>query len=137
MLTLACIALASASAALAQVQPPSTPRAVPTPPPTQAEVEAEAQGPPVDDQWLDHVQEGVYDVVWKSAMHVDRWFGSEEPPAAYQGASGSITPALLWDEFRGFQPKMRFRVDMPLPQLNERFNAFVGRVDRGEYVAES
>ncbi len=54
----------------------------------------------------------------------------EEPPAAYQGASGSITPAVLWDEFDGFQPKLRFRVDVPLPQLNERFNAFIGRVDR-------
>jgi hypothetical protein len=79
---------------------------------------------------------GVHDLVWKSAMHVDRWFGSDQPPDAYQGASGSLTPAVLWDEFDGFQPRMRFRVDVPLPQLNERFNAFVGRVDRDEYVSE-
>src|SRR5262245_4751738 len=132
---LACAGLAFAGVAFAQVQPPATPQAVPTPPPTQED--AERQGPETDDQWLDRAQEGVYDMGCKSAMHVDRWFGSQEPPAAYQGASGSITPALLWDEFRGFQPKLRFRVDIPLPQLNERFNAFVGRVDRDEYVAES
>ena len=135
MLTLACIALATAGAAFAQVQPPGTPQSVPTPPPTQAD--DEHQGPVTDDQWLDRAQEGVYDMVWKSAMHMDRWFGSEHPPSDYQGASGSLTPSLLWDQFRGFQPKLRFRVDMPLPQLNERFNAFVGRVDRDEYVAES
>jgi hypothetical protein len=105
------------------------------PPPTQEEVER--QGPETDDQWLDRTQQGVYDMVWKSAMHVDRWFGSQYPPDEYQGAQGSLTPALLWDEFRGFQPKLRFRVDIPLPQLNDRFNAFVGRVDRDEYVAES
>ena len=132
---LACVAWAFAGAAFGQVQPPGTPQAVPTPPPTQAEIER--QGPETDDQWLDRTQQGVYDMVWKSAMHVDRWFGSEQPPDAYQGASGSLTPSLLWDEFRGFQPKLRFRVDVPLPQLNERFNAFVGRVDRDEYVSES
>jgi hypothetical protein len=136
MLTLACVALTAVGAAFAQVQPPATPKAVPVPPPKPGE-EDKPQGPPTDDELLDRVQENVYDMVWKSAMHVDRWFGSTEPPAAYQGAQGSLTPALLWDEFHGFQPKLRFRVDLPLPQLNERFNAFVGRVDRNEYVAES
>ncbi len=60
----------------------------------------------------------------------------EEPAGAYQGASGSLTPAVLWDEFDGFQPKLRFRVEVPLPRINERFNAFIGRVDRDEYVSE-
>jgi hypothetical protein len=101
----------------------------PTPPP-------KAAGE-TDDELLDHIQEGVHDIVWKSAMHVDRWFGSQEPPTAYQGASGSLTPSILWDQFRGFQPKLRFRVDVPLPQLNQRFNAFIGRVDRDEYISES
>jgi hypothetical protein len=134
-LLLACLAWAFAGLAYAQAPTPGKPQAVPNPPPTQAQ--SEPQGPPTDDQWLDHMQEGVYDTVWKSAMHVDRWFGSEHPPEDYQGAQGSLTPALLYDEFRGFQPKLRFRVDLPLPQLNERFNAFVGRVDRDEYVSES
>jgi hypothetical protein len=137
MLALACAALAAQVSAFAQVQPPATPQAVPVPPPQPGE-EDKPQGPETDDKWVDHVQEGVYDMVWKSAMHVDKWFGSNEPPSEYQqGARGSITPALLYDQFRGFQPKLRFRVDVPLPQLNERFNAFVGRVDRNEYIAES
>lgn len=136
LLLLACAAWVFTGVAFAQAPAPGEPQAVPTPPPTQAE--SERQGPESgDDQWLDHVQESVYDTVWKSAMHVDRWFGSNHPPEEYQGAQGSVTPALLWDEFRGFQPKLRFRVDMPLPQLNERFNAFIGRVDRDEYVSES
>jgi hypothetical protein len=134
-LLLACAAWAFASVASAQVPTPGQPQAVPVPPPTQEE--AERQGPETDDQWLDRTQRGVYDMVWKSAMHVDRWFGSQYPPDEYQGARGSLTPQLLWDEFRGFKPKLRFRVDIPLPQLNDRFNAFVGRVDRDEYVSES
>lgn len=123
-----------AHVAHAQVPLPAEAQAVPSPPPSDSP-DIRQRGE-TDDEWLDRTQQGVHEMVWKSAMHVDRWFGSEEPPSAYQGASGSVAPALLWDEFKGFQPKIRFRVDVPLPQLNERFNAFVGRVDRDEYVSE-
>lgn len=86
--------------------------------------------------WLDRTQAGLHEAVWRSAMHVDRWFGSHESEAEYQHASGSIAPALLWDEFEGFQPQLRFRVNLPMPRLNERFQAFFGRVNPDEYVTE-
>jgi hypothetical protein len=124
----------AAEVSYGQIPPPSQPQAVPMPPPTQPE-DIRQRGE-TDDEWLDRTQEGVHEMVWKSAMHLDRWFGSQEPPSAYQGASGSIAPALLWDQFDGFQPKLRFHVELPLPQLNERFNAFVGKVDRDEFVTE-
>lgn len=133
-LAAACFAGLLKGLAFAQVPLPSEPQSVPTPPST--EPPDLRQRGETDDEWLDRTQKGVHDMVWRSAMHVDRWFGSREPDRAYQGASGSVTPALLWDEFDGFQPKLRFRVDVPLPQLNNRFNAFIGKVDRDEYVAE-
>jgi hypothetical protein len=86
--------------------------------------------------WIDRMHDGVFNAVWRSAMRMDQWFGSEASEAAYLQTSGSIAPALLWDEFEGFQPRMRFQVDVPLPQLNERFHAFVGRVNTEEYVTE-
>jgi len=91
----------------------------------------------LEDEWLDRTQKKVHDMVSHSAMGIDRLFGSQREEADYGVASGSISPALLWDEFHGFQPKLRFRVDLPLPSLDERFNAFIGRVDRGEFVSES
>lgn len=89
-----------------------------------------------EEPWIDRTHDGVFRAVWRSAMRMDRWFGSEASEAAYLQTSGSIAPALLWDEFDGFQPKVRFQVDVPLPQLNERFHAFIGRVNREEYVTE-
>jgi hypothetical protein len=74
--------------------------------------------------------------VWRSAMRMDRWFGAEESEAAYMETSGSLSPALLYDEYEGFKPRLRFQVDVPLPQLNQRFHAFIGRVNRDEYVTE-
>ena len=88
------------------------------------------------DPWLDRLHRATFDSIWRSAMHVDNWFGSTADETAYQQTSGSIAPALLYDQFDGFQAKLRFQVDVPLPQLNERFHAFIGRVNRDEYVTE-
>ena len=49
---------------------------------------------------------------------------------------GSIAPSLLWDQYDGFQPRLRFNVDLPLPRMSERYHAFIGRVNRDEYVTE-
>jgi len=92
---------------------------------------------PKRDPLLDRAHDRMYDAVWRSSMMVDHWFGSQYPSSVYQkGVSGSIAPALLWDQFEGFQPRLRFNANFPLPQLNERFNAFIGRVDRDEFVTE-
>lgn len=88
------------------------------------------------DPWIDRVHGAVFNSVWRSAMHVDQWFGSTANDAEYMQTSGSIAPALLYDEFDGFQPRLRFQVDVPLPQLNESLHAFIGRVNRDEYVTE-
>lgn len=88
------------------------------------------------DPWIDRAHQGVFNAVWRSAMRMDSWFGSNADEAAYMETTGSIAPALLWDEFDGFKPKLRFQVDVPLPQINERFHAFIGRVNREEYVTE-
>ena len=78
----------------------------------------------------------VFNAVWRSAMHVDQWFGSASDENTYMQTTGSLAPALLYDQFDGFQPKLRFQVDVPLPRLNEKFHAFIGRVNRDEYVTE-
>ena len=90
----------------------------------------------VKDPWIDRVHESLFNAVWRSGMHVDQWFGSTADESAYMQTSGSFAPALLYDEFDGFQPRLRFQVDMPLPRMNEKFHAFIGRVNRDEYVTE-
>jgi hypothetical protein len=92
----------------------------------------------VPDEWIDRAHDGIHALVWRSAMYVDGLFGSELDEQAYQRLTrGSITPALLWDEFHGFDEKFRFRVKLPLPHLDERYDVFVGRFSRDEFVTES
>ena len=88
------------------------------------------------DPWIDRSQRWVFQTVWRSAMRIDRAFGSDIDESVYQQTSGSVAPSLLWDEFDGFKPKIRFNVNFPLPGLDERIHAFVGRVNRDEYVTE-
>jgi hypothetical protein len=88
------------------------------------------------DPWIDRAHQGVFNAVWRSAMRMDRMFGGGTDAAAYMETTGSIAPAVLYDEFDGFQPRLRFQVDVPLPQINERFHAFIGRVNPDEYVTE-
>jgi hypothetical protein len=90
----------------------------------------------VKDPWIDRMHNDVFNAVWRSAMHVDQWFGSASDQNTYMQTTGSLAPALLYDQFDGFQPKLRFQVDVPLPRLNEKFHAFIGRVNRDEYVTE-
>ena len=88
------------------------------------------------DPWIDRAHNGMFNAVWRSAMRMDSWFGGNADEAAYMQTTGSIAPALLYDEFDGFQPRLRFQVDVPLPHINERLHAFIGRVNRDEYVTE-
>jgi hypothetical protein len=92
----------------------------------------------VSDEWIDRAHSGMHALVWRSAMYVDGMFGSQLDEQAYQRQTrGSITPALLWDEFHGFDQKFRFRVKLPLPHLDDRYDAFVGTFSRDEFVTES
>ncbi len=90
-----------------------------------------------DRVWVDRMQTGLHQLVWRSAMRLDRLAGSEYGEEAYQDASGSLAMAMLWDEFDGWNPKVRFRVDVPLPQLNERYRLFLGRLNPDEFVTET
>src|SRR5688572_22002142 len=81
---------------------------------------AQEQGPRRD-PWLDRVQRGVHDSVWRSAMLIDHLFGAQYEGDVYRkGVTGSVAPSLLWDEFNGFKPRFRFNLTVPLPQLNDR-----------------
>jgi hypothetical protein len=93
--------------------------------------------PPERLPWLDDVHDFLYDSVWESAMHVDRLFGSEEPDVAYEQASGSVAPAILYDRYDRTKALLRFIGNVPLPQLSESLHAFIGRFNPEEFVSES
>jgi hypothetical protein len=145
---------------LAVAQPVTTPEPAPTPTPTPDPtiIDPRIDAPGTDDSpapeaktlpefayeipapkrmpFIDRAHLGLFNVIWRSAMHTDHMFGGRYDDPVYQQTSGSLAPALLWDEFDGLQPRLRFDVDVPLPHLNKSLHAFIGRVNRDEYVTE-
>jgi hypothetical protein len=86
--------------------------------------------------WLDRTRDTLYDTMWHSAEHVDRWFGSAADDAVYRQAYGSLAPALLYTQYDGLRTQVRFNMNFPLPQINNRIHAFVGRFDPNEFITE-
>ncbi len=94
------------------------------------ELQAGAQG-------IDTVRAGIQRGVCSTARFVDRIFGRENQYSEYEDDSnGRAGVTLGWDEQDGFEVDTRFRVSVNLPQINERFNATVGRASSDEYVAD-
>ena len=86
--------------------------------------------------WIDRVHAGFYRTICLSAARFDGFFGNARFDDEYQATHGSLAVGALWDEREHWDPSVRFRVHVRLPQLSERFNAFIGRLDADEYVTE-
>lgn len=86
-------------------------------------------------QWIDRARGGVTTFVTRSAQRLDGLSGSVYPESRYQRVAGSISTSMEWTEFDGWSQRFRFRIEVPLPGLDERFNAFIGRIDRDDVVS--
>ena len=133
LLTILVLACAS-SAAMATDDPP--------PPAVEVERHSEAgdgcrDEPAPDAQGIDTVRAGIQRGVCSTARLVDRIFGRENQYSEYEDeSSGRAGVTLGWDEQDGFEVDTRFRASVNLPQINERFNATIGRATSDEYLAD-
>jgi hypothetical protein len=87
-----------------------------------------------DTAWVDWMRLRLSEAACSSSAWFDGFFGNTGRYEDYRATYGSISVGTLWDERNGFDPRLRFRVRLQLPQADERLNAFIGRVDRDDYV---
>lgn len=86
--------------------------------------------------WIDRMQAGLYRRTCLMVAGFDGFFGNARFDDQYEATHGSLAVGTLWDERDHWDPSVRFRVSVRLPQLSARANAFVGRGDPEEYVTE-
>jgi hypothetical protein len=85
---------------------------------------------------IDAMRAGLHRGVCSTARFVDRLFGRGDEYSQYEDESnGRAGFALGWNEHDNFEIDTRFRASVNLPQINERFNATIGRASRDEYIA--
>ena len=112
------------------------------PPPPAVEVERETYDgcrgeESAEAQGIDDVRAGIQRGVCSTARFVDRVFGRENQYSEYEDeSSGRASVTVGWDEQDSVEVDTRFRASVNLPQINERFNATIGRASRDEYLTD-
>lgn len=100
----------------------------------QAEEEA-AEKTEDDDMVIDNVQRGVQATVDATARWFDGFFGNSRAFEDNQYKSqGRVSLAPQWTEYEGFKLRSSLRAKVNLPVAENRFSAFIGRVDQDDYV---
>lgn len=107
--------------------------------------EDEAPGPitackeiqPEHDTLLERVRRTLAVTACASSAWLDSMFGDQFYYNAYLNTRGSLSVGTLWSEYDGFDPRLRARVRLQLPQWNEKISAFAGRVGEDDYVSDT
>ena len=72
-----------------------------------------------------------------SSAWLDSLGGDQFRYDQYRATYGTISAGALWSDYDGFDPRLRFRVRLQLPQWDERISAFAGRVGEEEYISDT
>jgi len=81
------------------------------------------------DDWLEKVRSGIEYSICASSYRVDSFFGNREEEEIIEAEEvyGRLRLGTYWDDEKGFDPEFRLMATYPLPRLQERARAVVGR----------
>jgi len=122
---------ATAGAAPAVVLPP------PQVGPTQTNMEACADLNAPDRTVLERVRLRLTTTACASSAWLDSLFGNQFDYDEYRETYGSVSAGTLWSEYDGFDPRLRFRARLQLPQWDKRVSAFAGRVGEEDFISDT
>jgi hypothetical protein len=91
---------------------------------------------PEDDTWLDYSQLAIYRTVCGATAWFDGFFGDRRYDQATGETFGRISIGGYWDEYSGFDSRLRFRARFALPSLRERGSVLIGRGDDQTIIEE-
>lgn len=84
--------------------------------------------PWVDDTFLDDAHQWTSSFMTDSIFNFDSWFGDIDTlEAGIEKPWIRIRVGADWDEVDGFKFKNRWRIDIPLPTLENKLGVFIGR----------
>lgn len=86
------------------------------------------------------IQETSQEAVRSISCHTFRWFDSwwgDDKDYPEDEVSGWLTAGFSWRDYDGVDPRLRFRVRAPLPNLSNRWDVILGRVDEEAFVSDT
>ena len=105
--------------------------------PTETTLEACDDSSFPESTMLERVRRRLTITACASSAWLDSLFGNQLHYDEYRSTYGSVSAGTLWSEYDGFDPRLRFRARLQLPQWNERVSAFAGRVGEEDYVSDT
>lgn len=72
-----------------------------------------------------------------SSAWLDGLFGDQLRYDDYRSTYGTVSVGSLWSQYDGFDPRLRFKLRLQLPQWDERISAFAGRVNLDDFISDS
>lgn len=100
-------------------------------------IEACKEIKPEQDTILYRVRRTLMVTACASSAWLDGFFGDQFHYYEYLNTAGSVSVGTLWSQYDGFDPRLRARVRLRLPQWDERISAFAGRVGENDYVSDT
>jgi hypothetical protein len=92
---------------------------------------------PEEDNVLHRVRRTLAVTACASSAWLDGLFGDQFHYQEYRDTRGSVSVGTLWSEYDGFDPRLRARIRLQLPQWDERVSAFAGRVGEDDYISDT
>jgi len=92
-----------------------------------------------ESEWLELARTGVERSICVSAWRFDSLFGNREDEEIGEARStyGRLRLGAIWDERDGLDPEMRLRATVPLPLMEHRLRAVVGRETDEEFIEDA
>jgi hypothetical protein len=88
------------------------------------------------EEWVDGMRRGTHSRLCRSALWIDGLFG-EEHEFNDKDFRGKVSLGFRHDEKDGFDPRLRVRIKTKLPNVSNKFNAFIGRVEEDSYISNT
>ena len=89
----------------------------------------------IHDDGLTRFRNGTHKFVCKTVKGIDSWFGRKRK-FDDSNFGGKLILGFRQDEDTGFDPRIRLRLNASLPNVSNRFNAFIGRTDNNAFIQD-
>jgi hypothetical protein len=110
------------------------------------EEEQPEEAEPGDEDACDwHLDRGEFqdqsqEVLRSMSCHTFRWFDSwwgRKHDFDEGAVNGMLTLGAEWNQYEGFDPRLRLRVRAPLPNFSRRWDLVLGRVDEEAFISDT
>lgn len=89
------------------------------------------------DTFIDRINRHLYHTVCGTSRWFDGFFGDDRAYDESLRTFGHVNLGVLWTDRDGFDPRLRSRIHVDLPNIERRIHGFIGRVDQGAFLSDT